>query len=152
WWRKGSSERASPPDKTFTLARSQIFQPPLAWAAFSRSPLLSSLALALRPLNGGAAPAVPGQETTMRWVVFGTVLALALSPAGAPWDQQQGTTPSTSSDSSTAQPATPDTSSPQSTPSTPMPPSASPPSVSPPSIPSQNTSGLQIDSKSLVGS
>jgi sporulation protein YlmC with PRC-barrel domain len=70
----------------------------------------------------------------MRWIVFGAVFALVLSPAGVPWAQQQGATPSTPSDpSTTAQPATPSSSTPQ-------------------SMPSQNPSGLQIDSKSLVGS
>jgi sporulation protein YlmC with PRC-barrel domain len=83
----------------------------------------------------------------MRWIVFGAVFALALSPAGAPWAQQQGATPSTPSDSSTTQPAPSGSSTSQSTPT-----SQSPtPSVNP-SMPSQNQTGLQIDSKSLVGS
>src|SRR5262245_28103819 len=76
------------------------------------------------------------RRQVMRWLVFGTVFALALSPAGAPWAQQQGATPSTSSDSSTAQPATPttpDSSTPQSTP-TPAP--APPQSVTPQTMPS----------------
>ena len=84
----------------------------------------------------------------MRWIVFGAVFALALSPAGAPWAQQQ-TTPS---DSSTAQPTTPDSSTPQ---SAPTPPAVPPPAVNPvipQSMPSPSPSGLQIDSKSLVGS
>src|SRR5262245_15148734 len=95
----------------------------------------------------------------MRWIVFGTVFALALSPAGGSWAQQQGATPTTPSDSSTAQPAAPgpsttqpaapDSSTPQSAPTSPTTP---PQSVTPQSMPSQNPSGLQIDSKSLVGS
>src|SRR5262249_47576288 len=93
---------------------------------------------------------IPGQETTMRWIVFGAVFALALSPAAGPWAQQQGATPSTPSDSSTTQPAAPDSSTtPQ---SAPLPPPAPPQSVTPQSTPSVNPSGLQIDSKSLVGS
>jgi sporulation protein YlmC with PRC-barrel domain len=77
--------------------------------------------------------------------VLGAVFAWTLLPAGVPWAQQQGATPSTPSDSSTtAQPATPQ--------SAPMPPSAPSQSVNPQSIPSQSPSGLQIDSKSLVGS
>lgn len=85
----------------------------------------------------------------MRWIVFGAVFALALSPAGGSWAQQQGATPSTPSDSSTTQPAAPDSSTtPQ---SAPMPPSVSPQPVTP-SMSSPNPSGLQIDSKSLVGS
>jgi len=85
----------------------------------------------------------------MRWIVFGAVFALALSPAGAPFAQQQGATPSTPSDSSTAQPVVPDSSTPQSAPTTPV---APPVSVTPPSMPSQGQPRLQIDSKSLVGS
>ena len=76
----------------------------------------------------------------MRWIVFGAVFALAPSPLGAPWAQQQGTTPSTPTDpSTTAQPSAQPT---------PMPPSAPARSATP----SQNPPGLQIDSKSLVGS
>lgn len=85
----------------------------------------------------------------MRWIVFGAVFALTLSPAGA-LAQQQGATPSTPSDSSTtAQPAVPDPSTPQ---STQTPPSAPSQSATPQPMPPQNQSGLQIDSKSLVGS
>src|SRR5262245_31997619 len=92
---------------------------------------------------------MPRTGDTMRWIVFGAVFALTLSPAGGSWAQQQGATPSTPSGSPTAQPAIPDSSTPQ---STPTPPSASPQTVNPQSMPSPNPSGLQIDSKSLVGS